>query len=69
MKNIKRNVFLVTLFLPFLLVWSFSLATAFSFDPREVFIHPAFWGISIIYWFIWLCIIGMVLEDIKEPAK
>jgi hypothetical protein len=45
--------------------------TAFSFDVYDVFHSNAFWGVGIIYWFIWLCLIGMVLDElkVKEPAK
>ena len=69
MKKIKMSVFTVTMLAPFLLVWIAWIMTAFSFDARSVFQEGAFWGISIIYWFIWLCLIGMVIDDLKEPAK
>jgi hypothetical protein len=69
MKKIKMSVFTVTMLAPFLLVWTAWIMTAFSFDARSVFQEGAFWGISIIYWFIWLCLIGMVIDDLKEPAK
>ena len=69
MKKIKRNVFVITMLLPFLTVWIAWIMTAFSFDARSVFQEGAFWGISIIYWFLWLCLIGMVIDDLKEPAK
>ena len=63
------NVFVVTMLTPFLSVWIAWIMTAFSFDVKAVFQHGAFWGISMIYWFIWLCLIGMVIDGIKEPAK
>jgi len=69
MKKIKMSVFTVTMLAPFLLVWTAWIMTAFSFNAREVFQEGAFWGISIIYWFIWLCLIGMVIDGLKEPAK
>jgi hypothetical protein len=69
MKKIKMNVFVVTMLTPFLSVWIAWIMTAFSFDVKAVFQHGAFWGISMIYWFIWLCLIGMVIDGIKEPAK
>lgn len=69
MKKIKVNVFVITMLAPFLAVWIGWLMTAFSFDVHTVFQHPAFWGISVIYYFIWLCLIGMVIDGIKEPAK
>lgn len=69
MKKIKRNVFVLTMLAPFLTVWMAWIMTALSFNIHQVFQHGAFWGISVIYWFIWLCLIGMVLDDMKEPAK
>jgi hypothetical protein len=71
MKKIKTNVFVITLLLPFLSVWTAWVMTALNFDVREVFHKEAFWAISGIYWFIWVCVIGMVLDElkVKEPAK
>ena len=69
MKKIKMTVFTVTMLAPFLLVWIGWVMTAFSFNVYDVFHHNALWGISLIYWFLWLCLIGMVIDDLKEPAK
>lgn len=66
----KLKVAIVTAALPFLLVWSASLLTGFSFNPRDVFQHDGFWCFSVLYWFFWVCLIALVLEEIKEkPAK
>ena len=69
MKKIRTNVFVITMLLPFLTVWTAWIMTAFSFEVRSVFQEGAFWGISLVYYFIWLCLIGMVIDDLKEPAK
>ena len=69
MKKIKMKVFLLTMLAPFLLVWIGWIMTAFSFNVYDIFSHNAFWGISVIYWFIWLCLIGIVIDELKEPAK
>ena len=68
MKKIRIKVFVLTMLAPFLTVWMAWIMTALSFDVREVFQSGAFWGISVIYYFLWLCLIGMVIEDLKEPA-
>lgn len=66
----KLKVAIVTAALPFLLVWSASLLTGLSFNPRDVFQHEVFWGMSIFYWIMWVCLIGLVLELVEEkPAK
>jgi len=68
MKKIKMKVFVLTMLAPFLAVWIAWIMTALSFDIHEVFQSGAFWGISVIYYFLWLCLIGMVIDDLKEPA-
>ena len=69
MKKIRIKVFVLTMLAPFLAVWIAWIMTAFSFEVRDVFQEGAFWGISLVYYFIWLCLIGMVIDDLKEPAK
>jgi hypothetical protein len=53
----KLKIALIFAILPFILVWTAGLLTAFSFIPREIFQHGAFWFISIIYWFMYLVVI------------
>ena len=71
----KKLTIIVTLFaLPFLFVWFTWLLTAMSFNPREVFQGGAFWGLSMIYWLLWVCTIGVQVEMVnefydKKPAK
>ena len=69
MKKIRIKVFVLTMLAPFLVVWIAWIMTALSFDVRSVFQEGAFWGISLVYYFIWLCLIGMVIDELKEPAK
>jgi hypothetical protein len=41
--------------LPFILIWMFYVATGFAFSPKEdVFNTYTFWGISCIYWFVFV---------------
>lgn len=47
MKIIERVFWLL---LPFIAVWVAYVLTAFSFDPKWVFVQDGFWGISIVYW-------------------
>jgi hypothetical protein len=42
------------LLLPFIAVWVAYLLTAFSFDPKWVFVQEGFWRISIVYWMFYL---------------
>jgi hypothetical protein len=54
-----------TFCIPFLIVWISVLMTAFTVNFREVFESPIFWGITVIYWIIWFCFIGYLVEDIE----
>ena len=55
--------------LPFLLVWMAFILTAFSFNPIETFRDGNFWGVSIIYWFMYVCLIGFIIEMVDEDMK
>lgn len=54
--------------LPFLLVWIAFILTGFNFNPHEVFSHGAFWGVSGIYWFMYIMMIGFIMEAMDEDA-
>ena len=63
----KKLVILCTLAaLPFLLVWAAFFLTAFNFNPHNVFNQGAFWGLSVMYWFLFVCLIGLIVELIEE---
>jgi hypothetical protein len=65
-------IFCSTACIPFFLVWTAFILTGLSFNPREVFQSGAFWGISGIYWLLWVCISPLILEiinEIKSSAK
>jgi hypothetical protein len=62
----KLKIALIFAILPFILVWTAGLLTAFSFNPREIFQHGAFWFISMVYWFLYICLIGALLQDIEN---
>lgn len=53
----KINLILTIVFgiMPFLLVWIAFFMTFFAFSSVDVFTSPAFWGMSCIYWFIYVC--------------
>jgi hypothetical protein len=59
----KLLAFIVLAILPFILVWVAFFLTAFSFDVVQAFQSPAFWFISVIYWFIFICMIGPMLDE------
>lgn len=59
----KLLAMIVLAVLPFILVWVAYLLTAFSFDAVQAFQTPAFWFLSVIYWFILLFIIGAILDE------
>jgi hypothetical protein len=61
----KLKIALFFAILPFILVWAAGILTAFSFSPREIFQYGGFWFIAGIYWVIYMCMIGVVLEEIK----
>lgn len=37
---------------PFLFVYACWIITAFSFDPRPMFLHPTFWFLTIVLWVV-----------------
>lgn len=68
----KFMIFLATAAVPFLLVWMGFILTGFSYNPRHVFQTECFWGMSVIYWLLWVCLSPMIMEVINEvnkPAK
>lgn len=62
----KLFILLTTAAIPFLLVWIAFILTGFSFNPIEVFQNGPFWGISTIYWLIWVCMLGPIVETIYD---
>jgi hypothetical protein len=62
----KLTVLLITAALPFLMVWAGFILTGFNFEPHNVFNDGAFWGLSVIYWFLWICLSPVILETIDE---
>jgi len=63
--KLKVRVTLVTLILPFLLVWAGWLLTGFSYNPRDIFQGGAFWFVSGIYWFLWTGLIAVVISELE----
>jgi hypothetical protein len=59
----KLLVAIILAILPFILVWVAFFLTAFSFDAVIVFQGGAFWFLSVIYWFIFVCTIGPMLDE------
>jgi hypothetical protein len=58
--------------LPFLLVWAGFILTGFNFKPADVFNNGVFWGLSCMYWFLYICLISLIVEtinEIRKPAK
>jgi len=65
----KLYIALVLAALPFLLVWMGFILTGFAFNPYDVFRDGNFWGFSIIYWFMFVCLIGLVIEMVDEDIR
>lgn len=65
----KIHFFYLTTVLPFFLVWAAWLLTAFSFDPRETFQTAAFWGLTVCYYFVYLCIAPVIYETFAKEEK
>ena len=62
----KFLIFCSTACVPFILVWMGFILTAFSFSPQDVFHSGSFWGLSCMYWFLWLCLSPLIMETINE---
>jgi len=62
----KFSIIMATAALPFLLVWAAFLLTGFSFNPIHVFQDGTFWGVSVLYWFLWICLVGLIVELVDE---
>lgn len=67
--NKKLLVILVFGSLPFLLVWSGFVLTGFSYNPRDIFQRESFWGLSVIYWLIWVCTLPLQIEIVQDIYK
>ena len=65
----KLLVLLSTAALPFLLVWAGFILTGFSYNPINVFHDGSFWGLSVIYWFLWVCLSPLIIEMINDVHK
>lgn len=68
----KFMILMTTAALPFLLVWAGFILTAGSFNPQEIFQAGSFWGLSCMYWFLWVALSPVIMEIINEvhkPAK
>jgi len=68
----KLSIVLAFAALPFLLVWAAFILTAFNFNPHDVFNEGAFWGLSGMYWFLYICLIPLIVEmvdELEKPAK
>jgi hypothetical protein len=52
--------------LPFLLVWAAFILTGFNFNPHNVFNEGAFWGLSCMYWFLYVCLMAVIVEAIDD---
>jgi hypothetical protein len=48
--------------IPFLVVWCAFFLTGFSFNVIEVFQSSVFWGLSVMYWFVWLMLLPIIVE-------
>ena len=62
----KALVLLSVYALPFLLVWMAFVLTGFSFNPREVFQNGTFWGVSVLYWFVTVCLAPLIIELVDD---
>ena len=65
----KRHLFYLSAVLPFFLVWAAWILTAFSFDPRETFQSAAFWGLTVCYYVIYLCMAPVMYEMLIKDEK
>lgn len=65
----KLKIIVAFFCLPFLLVWAGFILTAGAFKPYDIFTHGAFWGLSCMYWFLYICLIDVIVEIIDESEK
>ena len=65
----KLLILIATAALPILLVWAGFILTGFSFNPYNVFQEGSFWGVSVLYWFFWVCLMPLIVEMIDDHQK
>lgn len=65
----KGLIIAATAVAPFLLVWIAAIFTAFSFNPIHVFQNGNFWGLSIIYWLLWVCLSPLIIEMVDTTVS
>lgn len=62
----KFMILCLTAIIPFILVWIGSPLSGLSYNPVHIFRTDAFWGFSVIYWFIWICLSPVIIDIINE---
>ena len=62
----KLSIALLSGLAPFLFIWIAWVMTAFSFDVHDVFQSSGFWGPSVLYWLVWVCMIFPVLDAFDQ---
>lgn len=65
----KLLIFLAIAALPFLLVWAGFILTGFNYNPREVFNYGGFWGLSCLYWMLFLALSPTIAEAIDNAVE
>lgn len=65
----KASILFVIAIFPFLAVWTAFILTLGSFDPTNVFQNDNFWGVSVMYWIFYLCLIGPLYDLINESEE
>lgn len=55
--------FIIAIVLPFIVVWSFWVLTAGTFSAIKAFESTGFWVMSVIWWFLVLCLCQLFFPD------
>ena len=62
----KHFKLFLTFAVPFLFVHIAWIMTLGSFNLREAFANGMFWGIAVMYWLLWVCMLGLLVEEIYK---
>ena len=62
----KHFKLFLTFAVPFLFVHISWLLTLGSFNLRETFASNMFWFVAVMYWLLWVCLLGLLVEEIYE---
>lgn len=60
MKKILKTIFWIVFWfcIPYITVWISYLGTGLALDTKAIFNSDAFWFLAMVYWFVYIIVLG-----------